>query len=325
MKAVLACALLGAAPALTLAEVVGVDITTHTDVQNGAAFGDAGAYELLTGRIRFAIDPANARNQVVVDIDKAPRNAAGKVELMADLSILKPKDSAKANGTLLLDVVNRGNKTVLGSFNRAAPNDMGDGMLLRRGFTVVWVGWEFDVPPREGAVRIEVPAAKGVKGRVRATLTPTSSTPTATFTDLIRYAPADAAAESATLSVRDGALSLEMKEAEALKRNPGGELEKVQDCISSVVEDICHDINISIDYFENQYDKKVEEVYITGGASGTIGLQETLERTVQKPVQKWNPLQFLELELPRDSQQELEDNPAQAAIALGLASRVRRD
>ena len=120
-------------------------------------------------------------------------------------------------------------------------------------------------------------------------------------------------------------LSLEVKEAEALKRNPGGELEKVQDCISSVVEDICHDINISIDYFENQYDKKVEEVYITGGASGTIGLQETLERTVQKPVQKWNPLQYLELELPRDSQQELEDNPAQAAIALGLASRVRRD
>src|SRR5436190_2261687 len=104
-----------------------------------------------------------------------------------------------------------------------------------------------------------------------------------------------------------------------------GDADRVVDCISSVVEDICHDINISIDYFENQYDKKVEEVYITGGASGTMGLQETLERTVQKPVQKWNPLQYLELELPRDSQQELEDNPAQAAIALGLASRVRRD
>ena len=105
----------------------------------------------------------------------------------------------------------------------------------------------------------------------------------------------------------------------------GGDADRVVDCISSVVEDICHDINISIDYFENQYDKKVEEVYITGGASGTIGIQETLERTVQKPVQKWNPLQYMELELDRNSQQELEDNPAQAAIALGLASRVRRD
>jgi type IV pilus assembly protein PilM len=102
----------------------------------------------------------------------------------------------------------------------------------------------------------------------------------------------------------------------------GGDADRVMDCISSVVEDICHDINISIDYFENQYDKKVEEVYITGGASNTIGLPETLERTVQKPVNRWNPLQYFELELPRDSQQELQDNPTQAAIALGLASRI---
>ena len=102
----------------------------------------------------------------------------------------------------------------------------------------------------------------------------------------------------------------------------GGDADRVVDCISSVVEDICHDINISIDYFENQYDKKVEEVYITGGASSTIGLPETLERTVQKPVNRWNPLQYFELELPRESQQELQDNPTQAAIALGLASRI---
>ncbi len=154
----------------------------------------------------FAVDPKNPRNQIIVDLDKAPRNAAGKVELSADLSILKPKDATKGNGTLLLDVVNRGNKTVLGSFDRASPTDVGDGLLLRHGFTVVWVGWEFDVPERAGAVRIDVPAAAGVKGRVRAMLTPTSSTPTATFTDLVRYAPADAAAASATLSVRDGAL-----------------------------------------------------------------------------------------------------------------------
>jgi len=102
----------------------------------------------------------------------------------------------------------------------------------------------------------------------------------------------------------------------------GGDADRVVECISSVVEDICHDINISIDYFENQYDKKVEEVYITGGASSTIGLPETLERTVQKPVNRWNPLQYFELELPRDSQQELQDNPTQAAIALGLAARI---
>jgi type IV pilus assembly protein PilM len=120
-------------------------------------------------------------------------------------------------------------------------------------------------------------------------------------------------------------LSLEAKDAEGLKRNPGGELEKMQDSIGGVMDDVCHDINISIDYFENQYDKKVEEIYITGGASNTPGLPETLERTVQKPVNRWNPIQHLEMDLSKESAQELQDNAAQAAIALGLASRVRPD
>jgi type IV pilus assembly protein PilM len=117
----------------------------------------------------------------------------------------------------------------------------------------------------------------------------------------------------------------DLTEAEMLKRNPGDELDKVQEAITGVVEDVCHDINISIDYFENQYDRKVEEVFLTGGASNTPSLQETLERTVQKPVNRWNPTQHLELDLPRDSAQELQDAPTQAAIALGLASRIRRD
>jgi Tfp pilus assembly PilM family ATPase len=102
----------------------------------------------------------------------------------------------------------------------------------------------------------------------------------------------------------------------------GGDADRVVDCISSVVEDICHDINISIDYFENQYDKKVEEIFVTGGASNTPGLPETLERTVQKPVNRWNPIQHFEVDLPKDSAQELQDNASQAAIALGLASRI---
>jgi Tfp pilus assembly PilM family ATPase len=115
----------------------------------------------------------------------------------------------------------------------------------------------------------------------------------------------------------------------SITRSPGGgvsaDAERVAESLGGVLEDICHDINISIDYFENQYDKKVEEVFITGGASNTAGFQETLERTVQKPVNRWNPTQHLELDLPRDSAQELQDAPTQAAIALGLASRIRRD
>jgi Tfp pilus assembly PilM family ATPase len=102
----------------------------------------------------------------------------------------------------------------------------------------------------------------------------------------------------------------------------GGEADRVYECISGIIEDICHDINISIDYFENQYDKKVDEIYLTGGGALTVGLQETLERTVQKPVTRWNPLQFFEQKLSAESAQELQDYASQGIIALGLASRI---
>ena len=203
----LAAAALVLAPAFhTAAEVTRAEITSRTDVQNGAAFGDAGAYELLSGRIYFAVDPKNARNQVIVDLDKAPRNAAGLVEMSADLAILKPKDAAKGNGTLLLDVVNRGNKTVLNGFNRGQPGEYGDGLLIRLGYTVVWVGWEFDVPQRAGAIRIDVPAAEGVRTTVRSLLTPNAAAPTVQFADLAPYAPVDAKSAASALTVRDGAL-----------------------------------------------------------------------------------------------------------------------
>jgi len=193
-------------PAFVRAEVARVEITSRADVMNGAVFGDAGAYEQLTGRIYFAVDPANAHNRVIVDIDKAPKNGAGKVEMSADLSILKPKDPSKGNGAVLFDVVNRGNKTVLTSFNKASGNNMGDGLILRLGYTVVWVGWEFDVPERAGAVRIDVPEAAGITGLVHAWTTPTASGPTAQFGDLARYRPSDPTASQNTLSVRDTAM-----------------------------------------------------------------------------------------------------------------------
>jgi hypothetical protein len=183
---------------------VGVDIESTVDVPGGGASNDAGAYEVVTGKIRFAVDPSNPRNRVIVGLDHAPRNAARKVEFSADLAILRPKDPAASNGTLLLDVVNRGSKTVLRSFDRAANGHADDGFLMRRGFTVVWVGWEFDAP--DDTMRIDVPGRTGFHCLVRGAVTPNADAPSATFGDLARYAPSDANAARAQLSVRDGLL-----------------------------------------------------------------------------------------------------------------------
>jgi hypothetical protein len=208
----LACLLaltMTAAPAA--AEVTRVDLAARHDILSGRTFGSSGAYELLTGKIHFAIDPANPKNKVIVDLDKAPRNAAGLVELTADLSILKPRDLNQGNGVALIDIVNRGRRTVLAGFNRAAPTneltteaELGDGLLLRQGFTIVWVGWEFDVPRRENTVRIEVPVAAGTATPVHGYFTPDARRNEFTVTDLNSYTPKDPASAANTLTVRDG-------------------------------------------------------------------------------------------------------------------------
>ena len=198
-------------PSLAAAEVARVDVTSRRDVLAGRPFGSAGAYELIVGKAHFVIDPSGARNRVVVDVDKAPRNAAGLVELSADLSILKPKDATLGNGVVLVDVVNRGRRTVLAGINRAtaagdlsAEAEFGDGLLMRQGFTIAWVGWEFDVPRRDGLARIDVPAAAGATGVVHGSFTPDARRTEITVGDLAGYSPKDPMAAANTLTVRDG-------------------------------------------------------------------------------------------------------------------------
>jgi hypothetical protein len=85
-----------------------------------ARFGEVGAYERITAKATIALDPADDRNAVIADLAAAPRNADGKVEATADVVILQPADAARGNGTLLLDVLNRGRKLAPQLFDDSA-------------------------------------------------------------------------------------------------------------------------------------------------------------------------------------------------------------
>src|SRR5262249_36012010 len=86
------------------AELVRIDVTQRVDVAGGRPFGLAGPYEKLAGKAHFEVDPENPANRAVTDIARTARNARGRVEFAADLFILRPKDPARSNGTLLLEI-----------------------------------------------------------------------------------------------------------------------------------------------------------------------------------------------------------------------------
>src|SRR5882762_10260513 len=160
------------------ADVVRIEVQSRSDLLGGQAFGAAGPYEKLSGKIFFAVDPALPANRIVADLAKAPRNAAGKVEFSSDFFLIKPKRIERGNGAVLYEVSNRGGKGMLGFFNHGTGSldpgsaaDVGDGFLMQRGFTLLWVGWQFDPPKRPGLVRVYPPTAsengRPIRGLVR--------------------------------------------------------------------------------------------------------------------------------------------------------------
>lgn len=160
------------------ARVIRVEIASRTDVLNGKEFGDAGSYERITGRVYFSLPIGNPHNRRIVDLDKAVNLRDGEVEFSSDVVIVGPKDPHKGNGSMLLEVPNRGRAGLIaivdgGDWNLT--NDVGDAWLLRNGFTVVSLGWQWDASAAD-ALRFFAPIAKDhektITGLLRGDLMP---------------------------------------------------------------------------------------------------------------------------------------------------------
>ena len=156
------------------ARIIRIDITrTESPTFGGATFGDSGQYEKLIGRAFGEIDPADPRNRIIVDLDLAPRNHRGMVE------VLHRCDS--------FSVLSIGRRAIGGSFTRSTtaarirslgllndvanitndPSvaaDAGNGFLMRQGYTILVSGWDVTVVPGGGRLTISVPVARQQNG-----------------------------------------------------------------------------------------------------------------------------------------------------------------
>jgi hypothetical protein len=144
---VLLALVFGVAPLPMSAKVTRVEILSRADVLNGLSFGDVGPYERIVGRVYISIAVANEHNRRIVDLANAVTLKNGEVEFSADFVAIRPKDSSKGNGSMILESPNRGHSAILrivdgGDWN--AERDVGDAWLLRKGFTFVSLGWQWD-------------------------------------------------------------------------------------------------------------------------------------------------------------------------------------
>jgi hypothetical protein len=144
------------------ARVTRVEIESRTDVLSGKNFGDAGAYERLSGQIFFSVRVDNPNNSRIVDLRNAVNLNHGEVEFSADFVAFRPKDPQRGNGSLLLEVPNRGRPhfaALVDGGDADLARDAGDAWLLRKGFTIVSVGWQWDAPGQDD-LKLYAPIAK---------------------------------------------------------------------------------------------------------------------------------------------------------------------
>ena len=120
---------------------------TRLEITSKASYGTfrPGEYVLWKGKLHGELSPTEA----IPDIDKARRNANGRVEYTSDIVLLMPAQPAKGNGALLVDVPNRGRVYGVALYN--SPHDepfesgtlaQGTGFLEDQGFALAEVSWE---------------------------------------------------------------------------------------------------------------------------------------------------------------------------------------
>ena len=144
--------------------VISAKIKSRKPYAGGKAFGDNGSYERVEGTLTYAVDPNNPANGPIVDLEYAPVDADGRVRFESDFTLVAPKDSSAGNRRLIVEVVNRGRRRTVAFFNRAptppitsADVPEGDGFLLNHGYSVLSIGWQWDVYRSDALLGLDAP------------------------------------------------------------------------------------------------------------------------------------------------------------------------
>ena len=113
--------------------------------------------------------------------------------------------------------------------------------------------------------------------------------------------------------------SLETEAAEVLKCSGNKPPEELLAMVGPPLENLVSEIKLSFDYFENQYDKRVEKIYLSGGSSRLPGLLPYVQKNLNIESLSWDP--FAGMTISSNQSQKLRSVRESLTTAVGLALR----
>ncbi|MEA3328236.1 MAG: type IV pilus assembly protein PilM [Candidatus Omnitrophota bacterium] len=86
------------------------------------------------------------------------------------------------------------------------------------------------------------------------------------------------------------------------------------------VENLLSEIHLSFDYYESQFEKGIDRVFLNGESSGLAGLRDSLKESLKLEIRPWNAVEGLEID-PGLDKEKLSAVSDKLTVAVGLALR----
>lgn len=95
--------------------------------------------------------------------------------------------------------------------------------------------------------------------------------------------------------------------------------QKVHAQLTTLVAPLSHELNNSIHFFEQKADKKVSEIYFSGGSARSSFIIEILQAELHLPCKSWDPTSSLKQKFTSAQAVALQQEAPQLTVALGAA------
>lgn len=115
---------------------------------------------------------------------------------------------------------------------------------------------------------------------------------------------------------------IDQKAAEDLKLQPTQDkVGDIAECIRASLNDLLDEIKLSFGYYENQAGKGIDEIYISGGSSGLVGLEQVFEEALGSKPAIWNPIEAFNTSSMGLESGVIDKMKSSFAVAAGLGLR----
>ena len=113
-------------------------------------------------------------------------------------------------------------------------------------------------------------------------------------------------------------LNMDLADAENLKCNPKEREEEIFSIISPALNNILGEISLSLSYYEDQLERGINKVFLSGGSSKLKKLTKFLSSNLGMEVVLWDPTVNLEIN-PALNQERLKSCLPMLAVSIGIA------